>query len=83
MYGTGLYRGVEFSVRPSQISYVLPGGSYRQQDLQQVHEEAAASMDAELLPMAWEVRPHSPQPWPQEIFFKSAVITAFATQCHS
>ena len=51
----GACRGTEFSVRPSQISYVLPGHGYKVADVLAVEQQAESSMDPDLLPMAWEV----------------------------
>ena len=52
------HRGLSFSLRPQQITFVLPGSGYKQADLHHVEQEAESSMDSDLLEMAWEVLTH-------------------------
>ena len=49
-------RGVTYSLRPSQIAYVLPGGGYREEDLRTISAAAEAAItDAKLMELAWQV----------------------------
>ena len=43
------------SLRPQQISYLLPGFGYKATDVLQIEEESQSSMDPDLLQLAWEV----------------------------
>ncbi len=50
-------RGVTYSLRPSQIAYMLPGGGYTEEDLRAIAAAAdAACADGKLMELAWEVR---------------------------
>lgn len=50
-------RGISYSLRPTQIAFVLPGRGYTDEDLQAVSAAAqAACSDEKLMELAWEVR---------------------------
>ena len=49
-------RGVTYSLRPSQIAYVLPGGGYDEEGLRATSQAAEALCgDGRLMELAWEV----------------------------
>ena len=49
-------RGISYSLRPQQISYVLPGKDYTPEDLQSIFLQAnAQAADHTLMETAWEV----------------------------
>ena len=49
-------RGISYSLRPQQISYVLPGKDYTREDLQSISLQADAhAADHTLMETAWEV----------------------------
>ena len=49
-------RGISYSLRPQQISYVLPGKDYTLEDLQSIFLQADAhAADHTLMETAWEV----------------------------
>ena len=49
------HRGQTYSLQPRQMVYILPGGSYKEGDLQQIHDQALKEADVALLEDAWEV----------------------------
>ena len=49
------YRGQTYSLRPQQMVYVLPGESYKEVDLHEIHDQALKDADVALLADAWEV----------------------------
>lgn len=54
-----LLRGITYSLRPTQIAYVLPGSGYVETDLHSVSEAAdKACSDEKLMELAWEVWNH-------------------------
>ena len=48
-------RGTVTSLRPQQITYVLPG-LYKPEQLQDIDKQAQQHASPELLQLAWEVR---------------------------
>ena len=48
-------RAISHSLRPQQVSYVLPGYGYKEADLRHINQQALSSMDFDLLELAWEV----------------------------
>ena len=48
-------RGHSYSLKPQQITYMLPGQAYEEADLQQIHTKALDEADVALLADAWEV----------------------------
>lgn len=48
-------RGQTYSLRPQQMVYVLPGESYKESDLHQIHDQALKDADVALLADAWEM----------------------------
>jgi hypothetical protein len=52
-----------YSLRPTQIAYVLPGAGYKEEDLHSVAEAAdEACSDDKLMELAWEVNGY-PNKW--------------------
>ncbi|KAL0034491.1 hypothetical protein WJX79_005355 [Trebouxia sp. C0005] len=48
-------RGQTYSLRPQQMVYILPGESYKESDLHQIHDQALKDADVALLADAWEM----------------------------
>lgn len=49
--------GRTYSLRPTEVSYILPGGGYESKDVGAISEAAdAACKDDKLMGLAWEVR---------------------------
>lgn len=48
-------RGQTYSLRPQQMVYVLPGESYKEVDLHEIHDQALKDADVALLADAWEM----------------------------